>query len=93
MKVLILAAAVLATLSNSAIARERPVGQDLRDAGVTVVSRDQQAGGAAIRIAMGPTSAAQKKFGAAGTATVSPPKCSSSVGTCAGDRNIKKHSK
>lgn len=91
MKVLILASAMLATLSNSAIARERPVGQDLRDAGVTVVSRDQQAGGAAIRIAMGPTSAAQKNFGAAGTAT--PPKCSSSVGTCANDRNVKKHSK
>jgi hypothetical protein len=77
MKHLILVAATTAVFSSFALAREPVVGSDTvgqasRDANATRASSDQQQTGT-FKIAMGPTSAAQKPGSSAEPMTSSPP--------------------
>ena len=62
MRYLILVMATIPALSNFAVARERSIEHDLAGAAETV-SSDQQGSRTSIKIAMGPTSAAQKSDG------------------------------
>ena len=103
MKYLILATTMIAMMSNGAVAREHDAGRDLQNASATPVSSEQQGAAtlvrmaifriATFRIAMGPTSAAQKSAGPVKPPVSTPPKCSSAVGSCPNDKSIKKHSK
>jgi hypothetical protein len=93
MKYLIMATAAIIMMSNGAIAREHDAGQDLHNARATPVSSEQRAAAALVKMAMGPTSAAQKSGGAVNPPVVTPSKCSSAVGSCPNDRATKKHSK
>ena len=64
MKYVILATAAAVTLSTFAMASESRVGQDSLSASVSVpASAAQEAAVTAIKVAMGPTSAAQKPGG------------------------------
>src|ERR1700730_9013039 len=98
MKYLVLATAAITAMSSGAIARQYIEGQELaeqnlQDVRATPVSSDQQGARGVIRVAMGPTSAARKPSGTAGAPIVTPSKCSSSVGSCANDRAVKRHTK
>ena len=98
MKYLVLATAAITTMSSGAIARQyiegqELAGQNLQDVRAALVSSDRQGSGGVIRIAMGPTSAARKPGGTAGAPILTPSKCSSSVGSCANDRAVKRHTK
>ena len=105
MRYLVLATAVITTMSSGAIARQYIEGQELdiegqelaaqnlQDVRATPVSSDQQGAAGVIRIAMGPTSAARKPGGTAVVPILTPSKCSSSVGSCANDRAVKRHTK
>jgi hypothetical protein len=61
MKLLILASAIAVTLSSVATASERIVGQEL--VGTPMPAHAPQSSVAAIKLAMGPTSAPQKPGG------------------------------
>jgi hypothetical protein len=93
MKYLVLATAVIAMMSNGAVGREHDAGRDLQNASATQVSSEQQGAATLARIAVGPTSAAQKSGGPVKPPVPTPPKCSSAVGSCPNDKSIKKHSK
>jgi hypothetical protein len=103
MKYLILATAAITMMANGAFAREHDAGRDLQNARAIPASSGQQGAATLVRIgifrianfrvAMGPTSAAQKSSAPVKPPTPTPSKCSSAVGSCPNDKAIKKHSK